>query len=226
MKVNIGPYPRNLSIPLDSWWLKWRYPDVVFYDRTPITRLDHLIDKIDSFINLKLLIPFESRFIRPFNNRRIKVKVDSYDVWSLDHTLSLIILPALKELKRVNNGSPHVDDGDVPEELHRPEGFVDSEAHKNGELDDNWFLRWEWILDEMIWTFTQLTEDNWDLQYHHGNIDFVFEKCESPEHEGLSELVKGPNDTHWFDKEGYDKHQERINNGLKLFGKYYQSLWS
>ena len=38
-------------------------------------------------------------------------------------------------------------------------------------------------------------------------------------------MKKGPNDTSHFDDEGYKKHQERITNGLKLFGKYYQALW-
>jgi hypothetical protein len=28
-----------------------------------------------------------------------------------------------------------------------------------------------------------------------------------------------------FDKEGYNKYRERINNGFRLFGKYYESLW-
>jgi len=27
------------------------------------------------------------------------------------------------------------------------------------------------------------------------------------------------------DKIGLKKHQERINNGLRLFGKYYTNLW-
>jgi len=31
--------------------------------------------------------------------------------------------------------------------------------------------------------------------------------------------------THWFDKEGYKKHQKRIQRGINLFSKYYQNLW-
>jgi hypothetical protein len=38
-------------------------------------------------------------------------------------------------------------------------------------------------------------------------------------------MEKGPNDTHEWDKEGYDKHSKRIDNGLRLFGKYYRGLW-
>ena len=34
----------------------------------------------------------------------------------------------------------------------------------------------------------------------------------------------------FFTGDGYDsaaqeKHQERVNNGFRLFGKYYESLW-
>jgi hypothetical protein len=36
---------------------------------------------------------------------------------------------------------------------------------------------------------------------------------------------KGPNDTSEFDMEGYKKHNDRITEGLILFGKYYRGLW-
>jgi hypothetical protein len=37
--------------------------------------------------------------------------------------------------------------------------------------------------------------------------------------------VRGPNDTHKWDKDGYMKHNERIQVGLVLFGKYFRNLW-
>ena len=45
------------------------------------------------------------------------VKIDYWDTWSMDHTLSPIILPMLKQLKETKQGSPFVDDADVPEHL-------------------------------------------------------------------------------------------------------------
>jgi hypothetical protein len=30
---------------------------------------------------------------------------------------------------------------------------------------------------------------------------------------------------HWYDAEGHLLHEERIQEGLELFGKYYRSLW-
>ena len=70
-------------------------------------------------------------------------------------------------------------------------------------------------------------DDDNDAQFHSGNHDFKFVPCEwdSDGKPTLYTSEKGPNDTHVFDSEGYTKHQERINNGLRLFGKYYRALW-
>jgi hypothetical protein len=38
-------------------------------------------------------------------------------------------------------------------------------------------------------------------------------------------MVDGPNHTAKFDVEGYQAHSKRIDNGLRLFGKYYRGLW-
>ena len=38
--------------------------------------------------------------------RKISVQIDSYDDWSLDHSLALIIYPALLQLKQNKNGVP------------------------------------------------------------------------------------------------------------------------
>ena len=40
------------------------------------------------------------------NERKVKVRIDEYDTWSMDHTLALIILPMLKQLKATKHGSP------------------------------------------------------------------------------------------------------------------------
>ena len=41
----------------------------------------------------------------------------------------------------------------------------------------------------------------------------------------MSEMKLVPNDTRAWDKEGHTKEAERIQNGFRLFGKYYQGLW-
>ena len=45
------------------------------------------------------------------------VKIDYWDTWSMDNTLSPIILPMLKQLRDTKQGSPYVDLEDVPEHL-------------------------------------------------------------------------------------------------------------
>lgn len=74
----------------------------------------------------------------------------------------------------------------------------------------------------MIWAFEQKTLD-WESQYHTGKVDIQFKKIEGSDN---FTMVEGPEDTHVFDKDGYFKHQERMSNGFRLFGKYYEGLWS
>jgi len=156
-------------------------------------------------------------WINSKKKRKIKIHVDKWDTWSMDNTLSLIILPMLKQLKASNRGAPFVDVEDVPKHL-RPKKKASA---KNGYFDSTHHERWDWVMDELIWTFTQLTDDNNDEQFHTGKINRVFKYSE----DGMNEMVKGPNDTHVFDKEAYTTHHERIKNGLILFGQYYRNLW-
>ena len=51
-------------------------------------------------------------------NRKIKVKIHDYDVWNLDHTLALIISPALENMNMDTHGAPFVDEeDDLPDVL-------------------------------------------------------------------------------------------------------------
>jgi hypothetical protein len=129
--------------------------------------------------------------------REEHVVIHPYDTWSADHTLALIALPMLKQLKETKHGVPNVDYEDMPEHLQ----YIQKQYSQTYELfpeDDMWepeFDRqvkvWDWIMDEMIWAMDQLANE--------GNID--------PEI--------------WYSKEFND----RISNALKLFGKYFRSLW-
>lgn len=84
-------------------------------------------------------------------NRKIEVRIDAYDVWNMDHTLALIILPMLKQLKESKMGAPFVDDEDVPEELKTTTA---SPKENEWDTDENWFKRWDFVLDEMIFAFS------------------------------------------------------------------------
>ena len=153
--------------------------------------------------------------------RTISVKLDRWDSWSADSTMSIIIVPLLKQLHETKHGAPMSDDEDVPEGL----GLRSTEAPPKKDewvTDENHFKRFDWIMDEMIWAHTQLhPHTDWEAQYHTGVHDIQFKELEN----GYSEMVSGPNDTHVFDVEGYNAHSARIDNGLRLFGKYYRGMW-
>jgi hypothetical protein len=69
----------------------------------------------------------------PRKNRAEHVHIDHFDVWSLDHTLSRIIHPALVRLKETKHGYPELfEDGMVTphhwdRQLHFD--FIDEEAY-------------------------------------------------------------------------------------------------
>ena len=162
------------------------------------------------------------RFPKSVNaKRKISIKIDAWDTWSMDHSLAYIVHPMLIQLQKTKQGSPLVDDQDVPEELRSTSAPPKEFEY---DTDDNHHKRWEWILNEMIWAFSQKIDDDADMQFHSGNHDLQFKVIEVGG-ETFHEMVKGPNDTHVFDKEGYDAWQARKANGFKLFGKYFEALW-
>jgi len=139
------------------------------------------------------------------------VKIDKWDTWSMDYTLSHIIVPMLKQLQKTKHGSPNVDDEDVPEHLRS----TAAPAKENDwDIDDNHFKRWDWVLDEMIWAFEQnLDTNSEDKFFDHSDV-------ETKKHDIYGQISKIK-----IDKEGLDAHQDRKSNGFRLFGKYYQALW-
>lgn len=162
------------------------------------------------------------KFLDVVHPRINYVKIDYWDTWSMDSTLSPIILPMLKQLKQTKHGAPFVDDEDVPATLRSTTKSAQKAKENDWDTDGNHFKRWDWVLDEMIWAFEQLSDEDHDAEFFTGVSDCHFTP---PDEKGLCEWKKGPNDTRKFDKKGYTKHQERIRNGTRLFGKYYQNLW-
>ena len=147
------------------------------------------------------------------------VKIDKYDTWSMDSTLSLIILPMLKQLQREKQGAPNTDDADVPEHLRSTSA---SEKENEWDTDDNHFKRWDWILSEMIWAFEQVCNPDNDKQFwiEPGEIDW---DAGEPDERGLT-AIKWKKESK-VDYDGLQQHHDRIQAGLTLFGKYYRNLW-
>lgn len=156
------------------------------------------------------------------------VKIDRYDTWNMDGTLGLIILPMLKQLKNDKHGSPSVDDDDVPEELKS----TSAPAKENEwDTDENWFKRWDWVIDEMIFAFEHKLNRDWEEDYRKGDIDMLWVPVDKDGNEvpkgdhKYFEMKRGPNDTYECDYDGMKLVEDRIANGFRLFGKYYQGLW-
>lgn len=169
-----------------------------------------------------------SRFLSWIDSKKqrtVKIHIDRWDTWSMDNTLALIILPMLKQLKDTKHGAPYVDPKDVPVEL-RPKRQTKKQKEM-GETDNTHFQRWDWVLDEMIFAFEHIVDEDWEDQFRTGEYDLRSKVCEWDQ-DGkplLYEMVEGPNHTAETDYEGLQAVHDRIGRGLVLFGKYYRNLW-
>ena len=147
-------------------------------------------------------------FIHPKINY---VKIDRWDTWSMDYTLSFIVVPMLKQLKETKHGAPFVDDEDVPEELKSTSA---PPKENDYDTDENHFKRWDWALNEMIWAFEQNLDTNSEEKF------FDHAEWDEKEKDFGKNLHKIK-----IDQPGLKAHQDRKANGFRLFGKYYQGLW-
>jgi hypothetical protein len=116
------------------------------------------------------------------------IQINGKDMWDLYATLSRIILPSLIAFKnrtyRHYLSLSQYDDLDIPDQFRG--GDTESELY-------------EWLLDQMIWSFEQLLLDD----------------CEV-----------GLNEDGSLDRVKLNAHTERVQNGLRLFARYYTSLWT
>lgn len=182
MYVKMGPYrdyfgPFQLAEKILFW--KDKDSDAVF----------DLGEKISETFVGKFLCWIDSK-----KKRTEKVRIDKHDTWNMDHTLAAIILPMLKQLKATKHGSPAVADEDVPEHLRS----TVKPAKNEYEFDDLYHERWDWVLNEMIWAFEQIVDDNSDAIYFEDGT---------------------------LDVEAWKAYNKRIDNGTRLFGVYYRGLW-
>jgi len=101
--------------------------------------------------------------IGKYNSNNIKRKeliiIHAFDTWSLDHTLALVIVPALKKFREAPGGTPG--------------GFVD---HLKGKpTEKNWAAahrRWLKIIDAMIWSFEQSLDETSGYGQYYTDGDF------------------------------------------------------
>ena len=231
MKVKIGKYPAHFYCRVYDRWIMRKYGvDSYMMASKDFTKVDKFIEKLDDTIQTIYSWTINPIIRLVHKKQRIKVVIHDYDVWSMDTTLAHIIVPMLKLLKEKKQGAPMIDIKDVPKEL-RPTPEDIEKFKEDGTTDPKFFDRWEWVMDEMIFAFESRLEDSWESKFYSGEHDMYTVPVdkngnEVPEDEAkLFELRKGPNDTFKVDRKGLKAYQKRIDNGFKLFGKYYLSLW-
>jgi hypothetical protein len=208
MKVRIGKYPNWLSF--------WHLID-------PLQKVGVSEDRTDAIAEYlsETWIQKVVDWINTFHTKQtVKVRIDKWDTWGMDNTLAHIIVPMLKQLKATKHGSPYVDDEDVPDHMRHTWVKGDDDY----ETNDPWVhYKWEWVLNEMIWAFEQIIDENGEEQFYHGKPEYVRTLIEDSE-EVLYNLEQ-TNPDYWVDYEGIKAYNDRIQNGTRLFGRYYRNLW-
>lgn len=130
--------------------------------------------------------------------RKSSIKIHSYDVWSLDHTLAIIILPALKLLAKQKQGIP----GSMLCERYNQLSGQKLNAKEKREYNKLWKAcekRWKDVIDAMIWSFEEIVNDDDGEAYFKGNS---------------------------YTTDQYKEYCDKVQKGLSLFGEHYQSLWT
>lgn len=126
----------------------------------------------------------------------LALEVGNSDTWSLYSTLAPLLAASLEKFIENCNGFP-VEFEECPE-------------------------NWQKVLQEMLFAFQKLSEDDWTKEFCSGEMDISIEKVPGSDY---YQSVKGPNHTFSFDSEKAKKVEERIQRGLNYFGRYYQELW-
>jgi hypothetical protein len=151
------------------------------------------------------------RFPKNNTERKISVKIDKWDTWNADHSIALIAVPLLIQLKETKHGSPNVDDVDVPEHLRSSTAPA---KENEWDTDDNWHLRWDYVMGEMIYAMQEIAN-------HNKGEEIFWDDSEVDETKDIMERVQAMK----LNRKGHDAYHDRIQKGCELFGKYFQSLW-
>ena len=233
MKVYLNKYRDHWLSPYTImekvfFYKKWTDPKFDLYDDANHKYTDWLVKPCQAL--QKVL-----DFIHP---KIDYVKIDHWDTWSMDHTAAKILLPMLKQLKEKKHGSHCVDLEDVPEHMRTTvheewedqkcfEFYHEDEEKRKYDVHD----RWDYVMDEMIFAFEHLVDDSWQEAYRSGEIEFVSVPVDKDGNEVPKgqhthyRMDRGPKDTYVCDYDGIQLVEKRIQNGFRLFGKYYQGLW-
>jgi hypothetical protein len=171
--------------------------------------------------------------IRKYNKgpkeRKIDVLVERWDTYSVDHTLAFIMLPLLLQLKDTMQGVPGEFTQSVGSDTDGNYCFDFIQDDQDEVFDTN-CKKWYDTLDKIIWSFQQIIDDDYSNKYHHGDMKIGWKPITLPNPitgvvEEMYEMVDENPNEHWYDYLGHQLHEDKIQEGFELFGKYFRSLW-
>lgn len=121
------------------------------------------------------------------HNLQVKeIVVEDEDIMSFESTLAPLVYAMLLKLQENDVSFGAVNNSDVPVDLRN--------------MNEYDYDRWQWLLNELIWTFEQVT-------------------LEAPVYREPGTLFEGSVDL-------TEEYEKRIQNGYQLFGKYLATLWT
>jgi hypothetical protein len=132
---------------------------------------------------------------RSKKERVVKVQIDPWDTWNMDHTLAMIIEPMLIQLKETQHGFPgemYVLTGMKPEDSWQATEEQTAAA----------VAKWYEILDAMIWSFHEVNKAGVGTEHDHLIAEYG--------RDWTKHVLE------------YD---DKVQVGLDYFGKYFRSLW-
>jgi hypothetical protein len=216
MKVNIGPYL--------TWWGPYQIADLLKYvgvseDRCWV---------IGKWLSETWVGDF-CQWIYDKRQRTVKIRIDKYDSWNADSTIALIAAPLLKQLKATNHGMPgglvECPEFDLEKTRFYNEvmGRWSTPNSVSVEQDEADRKRceeiWGEIQDEMIFALEAINDDKGESQFYSADFGMV-----SGEKDKITNCTSCTF-TGEVDREGLAAYHKRVNNGLVLFGRYFQNLW-
>jgi hypothetical protein len=144
-----------------------------------------------------------------------EIEIHDYDTWSMDHTLAPIILPMLNQLKENKHGSPANMKG-FNQTSNQAQGSFDFYKEDDDLADTAGHKEWDEIMNKMIWSFTQKVDDVQSMDLY----------CTYQDPRPFEEIF-GDNEPSksTYDWDKVRAHEDRVNEGFELFGKYYRNLW-
>lgn len=174
--------------------------------------------------------PFEAvyKFRKNLPWNKDIIKIDPWDTWSMDNTLAPIIVKLLKQLKETKHGIP-ADFVYVGGEEYVPQLCFDFYSKDTRTLfDTHAEMRWNEVLDKMIWSFEELvtreSDSSYDEPYWEDMTDEEIQK-DLNDPNSIYNILNVNSSKKKINHQKMEEYYQKLQEGFTLFGKYYTNLW-